>query len=336
MSLRARLGLSLVLCACPGSDDGETGADGSSGTGSPATTTGEASTDAATTTASSSGVGDSTSDTTADESTGADDSGLIDARPYTLLVPDAYDEANPTPLIVMLHGYGVTGAVQATYFRLIEGAQTHGYLLAYPDGTVDGSGGRFWNATDACCDFGGVGVDDVAYLTALLDDVQARYNVDPARVYFMGHSNGGFMSHRMACEIGDRIAAIASLAGATYDDPTACTAADPVHVLQIHGTDDRTIAYDGGTTGAASYPSAPQTVATWADKNGCGTMLTDEGTADLEVAVPGEETQLQAYADCPPGGAVSLWTMDGAPHIPAIDEAFADAVWNWLAAHPKP
>ncbi len=333
-----RFGLALLLTACGSSgddaastNDASTGGDvpmsgGDTSTGTTPTTSDATTTDAL----------DSTGMTGAVDSTGADDSGLVDARPYMLLVPDGYDPATPTPLVVMLHGYSATGVLQATYLRLLDDAQEHGYLLAYPDGTPDSAGNRFWNATDACCNFEGAAVDDVAYLTALLDDVEANYNVDADRIYVMGHSNGGFMSHRLACEIGDRIAAIASLAGATWDDPADCPAAAPVNVLQIHGTDDDTISYDGGTTGTAPYPSAPQTVAAWANNNGCGTTPTDDGTLDLEVTIAGEETSRQAFPDCVPGGDVALWTIDGGSHIPTFDEAFADAVWAWFVAHPRP
>ena len=339
MSTHVRLGLALLLTACgsssgddtAGSSDGSTSATPTTSATSGATTDVTGATTDATT-----GPADSTGATMETGSTGGDDSGLIDARPYMLLVPDSYDPATPTPLVVMLHGYGVTGVIQATYFRLLDDADEHGYLLAYPDGTPDAGGNRFWDATDACCNFAGAPVDDVAYLSALLDDVEASYNVDPDRIYFMGHSNGGFMSYRLACDIGERIAAVASLAGATWNDPTACPAAAPVNVLQIHGTDDRTIGYDGGTTGAATFPSAPQTVATWADKNGCGGALTDVDTIDLEVTIAGAETQRQEYADCVAGGDVVLWTIDGGSHIPNFDEGFADAVWEWFDAHPRP
>ncbi len=106
---------------------------------------------------------------------------LVVDRPYELAVPAAYAGA-PTPLVVLLHGYSVNGATQLVYFGLGPSVDTHGFLLAYPDGTIDSKMNRFWNATDACCNFDGSKVDDVAYLDAVIDDVRAHYNIDPKRI----------------------------------------------------------------------------------------------------------------------------------------------------------
>ena len=345
--LRTAFGLALVtLVTAPGcaSDDDGGGQDGATGSGTTAAE-GETSEGSSATVdlpaSSSGGVDDSDGGSTSADgessgTTGPDNSALIDERPYALVVPESYDPDVSTPLVVLLHGYGATAALQNVYFRFTPDAQEHGYLLALPDGTPDAGDSQFWNATDACCKFGDERVDDVAYLEAVLDDVEAQYNVDASRVYFVGHSNGGFMAHRLACEIGDRIAAIVSLAGATWEDASACTAADHVNILQVHGTDDDTIAYDGGSNGGLTYPSAEQTVAQWATHNGCGGELAPDGTLDIEVDLEGEETQLQTYADCPPGGQVALWTIEGGGHIPSFDDFWADTVWAYLQAHPKP
>ncbi len=149
------------------------------------------------------------------------------------------------PLVVLLHGLGSSGATMEEYFQLQPLAESKGFLLALPDGTKHADGARFWNATDACCGFGST-VDDVAYLGSVIDEVEGARNVDRSRVYVMGHSNGGFMSYRMACDVADRVAAIASVAGATWADPSKCTPSEPVSVLQVHGTADEGIRYDGG------------------------------------------------------------------------------------------
>src|SRR5262249_2397409 len=123
---------------------------------------------------------------------------LIKARPYQVDVPDGWKNDTPLPLIVLLHGYGATGILQFAYFCFTDLKNSRQVIIAYPDGTIDSTGNNFWNATDACCDFNHTGVDDVAYLDAVLDDVEAHYKVDTKHVYFVGHSNGGFMAHRMA------------------------------------------------------------------------------------------------------------------------------------------
>ena len=128
-------------------------------------------------------------------------------------------------------------------------AAQRGFFYAYPNGTLDSDGNRFWNATDACCDFHRTGVDDVAYLAGVIGEIRASFAIDPKRIDLIGHSNGGFMSYAMACAQADQIAAMVSLAGATFMAPTDCAPTDPVAVLQIHGTADDTIAFDGGTVG---------------------------------------------------------------------------------------
>lgn len=92
---------------------------------------------------------------------------------------------------------------------------------------------RFWNASDACCDFYHTGTDASGYLHQLLETVKSRYPVDPDRVYLIGHSNGAFIAYRMACEHAADVTAIVSLAGAAPDDPSWGTpaswcGADPI------------------------------------------------------------------------------------------------------------
>ena len=263
---------------------------------------------------------------------------LIVARPYESHTPTHYDASKPTPLVVLLHGYSASGAIQNSYFGTSALSDAKGFLLAYPDGTPDSSGNRYWNATDACCAFAAAAPDDVAYLDAVIDDMSARYNVDPKRVYLVGHSNGGFMSHRYACDRSHRIAAIAELAGAQWNDVTKCKPSEPVAVMHLHGDLDSVIAYAGGANGGIKYPSANQTVADWAGFDGCATTPVDTGaTYDLITDVAGEETKVARYEGCKPGGAAELWTIKGGSHVPTIHQpAWGEAIWTFLAAHPKP
>ncbi|MEZ4411244.1 MAG: PHB depolymerase family esterase [Polyangiales bacterium] len=261
---------------------------------------------------------------------------LVSERPYLLRVSGEYRAGTPAPLLILLHGYGASGLLQESYFRLTREADARGFLYAIPDGTRDMGGMRFWNATSACCDFGRTGVDDVAYLTAIIDDVSARYSVDPRRIYFVGHSNGGFMSHRMACARSNRVAAIISLAGAA-PSPSDCSPTERVSVLEVHGTADGTIQYEGGSTPGGAFTSAQVTVAGWATRNGCDAALTDDArTLDLDTSLAGAETRVQRHDNCGAGGAAELWSIDGGAHLPAMGNNWAPAVFDWLLAHPKP
>ncbi len=259
---------------------------------------------------------------------------VFDNRPYNVFVPSTYDAATPAPLVILLHGYGASGEIQELYFKLEPQAEERGFLYVHPDGLMNRENRHFWNATDACCDNAQT-IDDSGYLTFIIDQVSAAYNVDPKRIYLVGHSNGGFMSYRMACDHADRIAAIVSLAGATWLDTTACAPSEPVSILELHGTDDKTIKYDGGRTILGQYPSAATTVATWSTYNGCTTATDSLGTIDLAYNIEGVETTKEGFTGCPVDGAVELWTIAGGPHIPGLQESFAADIIDWLYAHPN-
>ena len=149
-------------------------------------------------------------------------------RPFLLHVPSSYRPGTAMPLIVALHGHGSSAATLERYLRLAAESDRRGFLYAMPDGTVGPDGRRFWNATAVCCDYYGTGVDDSDYLRRLLVEIAAAYSVDRRRVYIVGHSNGGYMAYRMACDHAELITAIVSLAGAMFRDLTRCRPARPV------------------------------------------------------------------------------------------------------------
>ena len=253
-----------------------------------------------------------------------------------------YTPDHKWPLVVLLHGYSIGGFVQDALFQLSAQVDDEGFLLVIPDGTMDADGNRFWNATDACCNEFGSDVDDVDYILSLLDEMDLYFRVDPRRVYLMGHSNGGFMSYRMACDAGDRITAIMSLAGADWLDPADCSAAFPVGVLQVHGTQDDTIAYDGwaGTSDGehhyAGYPSAEASAGGWAQRDGCGPPQIG-APFDLDPDLPGSETLPTEWGDCEGGLRVALWTIEGGSHVPNVTNGtFARLTLDFLLSQSRP
>lgn len=270
-------------------------------------------------------------ETVGESTTSVDDQTFAD-RPYEVNVPSGYDAATPAPLVILLHGYGASGALQELYFKLGPQAEARGFLYVHPDATLNRLGDPAWNATDACCRDDDV--DDSGYIMHIIDEVSATYNVDQQRIFLVGHSNGGFMSYRMACEHADRIAAIVSLAGATFLDAADCAPSEPVSVLQIHGTDDGTIEYDGGSTPIGEYPAAKTTVVTWSEYNGCSNPSDVPENLDLDSS-SGAETQRFKWLDCPVDGAVELWTIEDGPHIPPLNADFAPTIIDWLFAHPN-
>ena len=257
-------------------------------------------------------------------------------RPYSKFVPSSYSKGTSVPLVVLLHGYGATGALQESYMKFEAVAEQNGFILVYPDGTIDPTGKQFWNATDACCNFFSE-VNDDAYLLSILNEMESNYSIDAKRVYFVGHSNGGFMSYRMACKHPDRIAAIASLAGASFFKSTDCGAQSSVSVLQVHGTNDGTILYGGGQILSNSYPSAFASASQWATINQCTQNAIARSTKlDLESNIAGDETSITAWSNCQNSSEVELWTMENAAHVPTLRSTFSTKIWEFFAAHPKP
>lgn len=258
--------------------------------------------------------------------------------PVPLTVPRGYDADVPTPLIVSLHGYSSSGERHDSRWGISALADRYGFLTIAPDGTREARGDRnpYWNASSACCNFEGTDIDDSAYLRRIIDQIRASYNVDASRIYVIGHSNGGFMSYRMAYEHSDVVAAIVSLAGANHVEQREAPP-HPVHVLQIHGTDDSTIAYRGGEIQGNRYPSASASVSRWAQYNGCDGSVASREMRDLDASLPGHETGvMKINAGCKDGGSAELWTISDGAHSPVYSDTWGEQIVEWLLAHPKP
>ena len=279
-----------------------------------------------------------TATTTAPPKVTASERKLLADRPVTFSAPDGPKptRADPAPLVILLHGYGVTGEVQDAYLKLTPAANAAGMITVHPDGTPNALGKRYWNATDACCAGPASKVDDSAYIDAIIHEAKARYAIDPKRVYLVGHSNGGFMSHRMACDHADEVAAIVSIAGATWDDASRCRPSEPVSVVEVHGRSDTTILFDGNRIAGRTYPGAEQTVATWAELDGCDpTPVADPEPAGRKIVDDLPPATVTAYGGCEDGTAVELWDQPRGVHIPSFTDDFSEQVVAWLQAHPK-
>ncbi len=249
-------------------------------------------------------------------------------RQVVLQVPAKLDPAKHYPLILVLHGYGATGRVQEGFFgvnALVDGSEA--FVLA-PDGNANSMGLQYWNADPACCDFEHANPDDVGYLGGLIDDVTAAWSpIDKGMVILLGHSNGGYMAYRMACDRADVVTNILVLAGAAASDPQTCNPSQPVEVLHMHGTADTEVPYD---------QNAVQSVTQWAAHDGCGTTRTPGPAMDLDTVQPGAETQTATADGCPAGISVDLWTIQGAGHIPNLAPTFAQTALDYALAHRRP
>ncbi len=262
-----------------------------------------------------------------------DDSPLGGDRPARLILPAGYVPGALRPLVILLHGFSVTGEVQDLYLGLSPEAAAKGFITLVPDGTKNATGVPFWNASPSwCCDFGNSGVDDAGYILGLVAEAKTRFTIDPARVYLVGHSNGGFMSYKLACEHADVFAGIASIAGSMALEPEDCDPSEPVSVLQVHGTADATIAFAGAL---GQYPSAETVVKRWAEHDGCELLPQAGAVVDYDTAVLGAEAEPQRFPGCTAGTAVELWKMSGSSHIPTFAANFMPSLLDWLLAHPK-
>lgn len=182
-------------------------------------------------------------------------------RDYILYVPEMYTPGEAVPLILNFHGYTSNAFEQLNYgdFRPI--ADTAGFIVVHPMGTVDLLGNTHFNVG-----WGTSSVDDLGFTAALIDSLSAEYSINQDRIYSTGMSNGGFMSYHLACELSDRIAAIASVTGTmNVNQPATCSPGHPMPVMEIHGTADGTVPYNGNIL----FGTTPAAVAYWVNYNNC-------------------------------------------------------------------
>jgi polyhydroxybutyrate depolymerase len=255
-----------------------------------------------------------------------------------VFLPPDYTPDESAPLIIFLHGWApLTTGWYDILIPLQDVANERGFIFVKPNGSQDALGDFYWNATTACCDIGGYNPDHVGYLLAMVQSIQDTYNVDPNRIHLVGHSNGGFMSHRLACESTDTFASIVSIAGTMWFDESNCQPTEPIHVLQIHGTIDQIILWFGGFIFFNPYPGASVTAAYWATHNGCSVEATNAGSLDLDWFIPFAETTRWVYASCTNAlaGSTELWQVWGGQHFIAFSAAGIDAIFDYIDTHVK-
>ncbi|MBL8713117.1 MAG: dienelactone hydrolase family protein [Alphaproteobacteria bacterium] len=179
----------------------------------------------------------------------ADDSVALDwgdqRRPFIVHLPQGGAKEN-LPVVLVLHGGGGNAENMRAMTGMNDVADGQGFIAVYPEGygspVMDRI--RTWNAGDCCGPAAKKNSDDVGYIGAVIDALIAQYKIDASRIYATGHSNGAMMSYRLACEMSDRIAAIAPNAG--QRPMVDCKFKRPVPVLHMHGTQDPCALYDGG------------------------------------------------------------------------------------------
>lgn len=209
-------------------------------------------------------------------------------RDYILYVPAIYDGTTNVPLLFNFHGYTSNANQQLFYgdFRPI--ADTANFIVVHPQGTLDNTGNTHFNVG-----WGGSTVDDVSFTSALLDTLISQYAIDVERVYSTGMSNGGYMSFNLACNLSDRIAAVGSVTGAMVSTTLAnCNASHTTPIIQIHGTNDATVPYNG----SAWSGGIPDILDFWSTYNGCNPTPVIEAMPDTDPT-DGSTVEKHSYYD---------------------------------------
>jgi len=240
------------------------------------------------------------------------------ARTYILHIPPGYggtpSPGKPTPLVLNIHGLLSSAAQQESWSGMDSVADSENFIVAYPNGAGSPVS---WNAGD-CCEFVDTSRNDVAFLSALIDDVGRKACIALDRVYATGMSNGGFMSHDLACNLSDRIAAIGPVSGVLGVPPADCMPGRPIPVMEFHGTADPLVPYDGGSPALSLwsivYPgesppvfrSVAETITFWRTQDSCS-------GAPQQTYSSGDAT-CETYGGCQGGAVVTLCTIAGGGH----------------------
>jgi polyhydroxybutyrate depolymerase len=183
-------------------------------------------------------------------------------REYIVYVPAVYNGSSSVPLLFNFHGYGMSANNQMSYGNMRAVADTAGFILVYPQGTLFW-GSPHWNVGSWTL---GSTADDIGFTEAMIDTLAANYNIDLNRVYSCGYSNGGYFSFVLACQLSAEIAAIGSVGGTMSTETyNSCNPSHPTPVVTIHGTDDATVSYSGGNPNNSESLSDVNTY--WANYN---------------------------------------------------------------------
>ncbi len=264
-------------------------------------------------------------------------------RNYLVHVPPGLDPARRPAVVLNFHGGGGQPIGEAYISKMNPVADRHGFIVVYPEGT-----GRHWNDGRLADD----PIDDVAFISALVDELRKTYRADPKRIYATGISNGAMFSQRLACQLSDKIAAIAPVAGGMREPVAAtCAPSRPIAVLMINGKADPLVPYGGGQVVGTRGPviSAAAAEAFWTKRDGCRTIA----ATDLPVVDKTDATRvnLERHGGCDANTEVELYSIehgghtwpDGVQYLPASmvgptsRQMDADEViWEFFSRHPMP
>jgi len=239
-------------------------------------------------------------------------------RTYALYVPSSYDENTSYPLLIILHGGGGTGEgmVKLTRGGFNTLAEKEGFIVVYPDGIEN-----HWNDGRGLTQYRAhrENIDDVGFISDLIDHLSNELNIDTARVFAAGISNGGMMAQRLACELTDRIAAIGVIASAMSENlHSFCKPSQPIPVLLISGTEDLLVPFEGGEVGFfgknyGAVLSVAKTKEFWIENNSCSPNSQTSYEPDVDPT-DGTRVRKEVYVGCSEDAEVVLYMIEGGGH----------------------
>lgn len=271
-------------------------------------------------------------------------------RSYILYLPAAITNQKPLPLLLVLHGGGGEGKGMEGLTGFSRMADQKGFIVVYPD-AVD----KNWNDGRESPFLASQrdGVNDVGFISALLDKLVKTLKIDQKQIYATGMSNGGIMSQRLGCELSGKIAAIAPVAGSMAEklEPD-CKPSRPVPVLLIHGTDDPLVRWQGGAVirdNRGTVLPVPDTVKKWVRLDGCNATPEVSREPDKD-SQDGTQVRREVYAGCKAGSEVVLYAVEGGGHTwpggsQYLPEAIigktnrdinaSEIIWDFFNKHPE-
>jgi len=230
-------------------------------------------------------------------------------RYYYLYVPSTSSDRKGMPLMILLHGAGGNPRTIRNISSMNKIADEYGFIVAYPQGTGPKDKKLTWNAGQ-CCGFAFENnIDDISFINLLIEELILEWPIDENRVYIAGVSNGGMLTHRIACELSSKIVAAAAVAASLPKNPT--TPKRPVPFIMFHGTADPYVPYNGGKSKITIleepvfHASVDETLSFWVKHNGCYTKPEIEENNIVKKAI---------YSSREKNCKVILYTIDGGGH----------------------
>ncbi|MFI5391323.1 MAG: alpha/beta hydrolase family esterase [Bacteriovoracales bacterium] len=237
----------------------------------------------------------------------------------TVYLPTDFAHKKDLPLVISLHGVMSNPKIQEKIFPAKNLIDKKGFILITPFGKRNYVGLRFWNASEQCCDFFKQNPDDISYLRELIIKALKKFSIDPKKVFLVGHSNGGILAYRFACEASDLISGIVSIAGPNVFEEINCNPSKPISILHIHGKNDRIIKYDGNLK--RGFPSALDSILPWSKINNCQGMKEFNYTQNISKL---------RFIECDKDKSVELWTLNNRNHNKSLGNELTQEILNYL------